>query len=85
MSNFSKKMLVLFIATMPISFITPVTAIVHKTALVPITTLTEVEFLVLVVIIFLGISLIKAIDNNYNVEVLNKGSEVRVRLYSKTL
>ncbi|MCZ6160039.1 hypothetical protein [Campylobacter ureolyticus] len=85
MSNFSKKMLVLFIATMPISFITPVTAIVHKTALVPIITLTGVEFLVLVAIIFLGISLIKAIDNNYNIEVLNKGSEVRVRLYSKTL
>lgn len=70
---------------MPISFITPVTAIVHKTALVPITTLTGVKFLVLVAIIFLGISLIKAIDNNYNIEVLNKGSEVRVRLYSKTL
>lgn len=79
MSNFSKKMLVLFITTMPISFITPVTAIV------PITTLTGVEFLVLVAIIFLGISLIKAIDNNYNIEVLDKGSEVRVRLYSKTL
>lgn len=52
MPNFSKKMLVLFIATMPISFITSVTAIVHKTALVPITTLTAgVEFLILVAII----------------------------------
>lgn len=44
-------MFVLFIATMPISFITPVTTIVHKTALVPIAALTGVKFLVLVAII----------------------------------